>query len=195
IELVFGTDGEYFALNHLISLFCNNACPQLRGKGKVIILDGPRGDNMYDFRRQDQVETCQVMKKIIDCKLTMEFNYPFNSFDIYTPFAEIHMQQKRLLCGSRYFPCFLFTHTEDEEVAYEIVEIDYFDKSDRCLVKLNNIRELVTYTRYWETWGHLKKSGHVNYVFCNLHPKYSRFPNLERIQNAQCFCDKEAKKE
>ncbi|RWS18829.1 hypothetical protein B4U80_14543, partial [Leptotrombidium deliense] len=101
-NIIYGSDNNPFSVNELKMLFSDEKCEALKGKLKMFIIDGPRGDSIPDFRSQHDVQMCTAVSEFFDKSISCAVNMPEDIiFTANTPFGCIDMGNTKTVDFSR----------------------------------------------------------------------------------------------
>ncbi|RWS21306.1 caspase-8-like protein, partial [Leptotrombidium deliense] len=80
-DVIYGTDGEYITMNDLIVLFSDEYCESLKGKVKMLVIDGPRGEKIPANRSEEDQQGIKAISELFDTSVSHLKNMP-NSFSL-----------------------------------------------------------------------------------------------------------------
>ncbi|RWS21037.1 caspase-8-like protein [Leptotrombidium deliense] len=174
---------------NLLMQFNDNNCPLFLGKPKIIIIDGPRGELVHDFRNKQTYETCKSVSQILDTQFSfLRENPDMIECDIRIPFGTF-LYGNNIKIGTYYDSGFTIKTEIRNEAKFLKIVPNFELHAERTVAELQHLSEYDGNYRYLEkTKIRDMPSSSANIV--SLHnATVDKYIDCGKIDSAYCFCD------
>ncbi|RWS22498.1 hypothetical protein B4U80_13549 [Leptotrombidium deliense] len=182
-NVIYGSDNQYISMNNLKMLFSDENCKALKGKLKLFIIDGPRGDSIPDYRNKDDVEIYSNVSQLFDKDISCAKNMPDNiNFTIDTPMGHMNLGNTIIVGVSR------------ERVQIKAMpqnnrhRFNIF-KGETCIATLDDLSEYDFGYTYWEKTNASIVDSSVGKILFSRRRNNSKIPDRSKFKSAKCFCE------
>ncbi|RWS19304.1 hypothetical protein B4U80_14462 [Leptotrombidium deliense] len=190
VDVIYGTDGGYFTLNNLKMLFSDESCKALKNKLKMFIIDGPRGDKIFDFRNEKEEKACENLKSLFDTSKLIKGNEdePSNIHMI-TPYGSLLAGKNFHLSSGENHEYYVERIVENGMKKYNIQQFQDGLHDFICPIIFNDLAQYAGNLSFWEKTNNDSTNSFPGETLLHqFRQSKCRYPVLQNCDGASCFC-------